>query len=256
MFFKFVFYDSMIKILTRLVLKQFFALLQEKTKKYCTGWNRHNFRIVSRQIIDRLVLEIFYRNKYDDFELLLPSPLVTIDFTNLSQYGNNTIWISYLTKKASKLLKKMEQYDCSNIVPGLYYPKSNNTDDFLFSTVLTTMTCDQNMSYREEFILCYDKKYKILNKHHTLDIRNNEDYHKTEHNNSDILESIREELKIEASKISASNISDPTKLSNELETSKMTEITNFSSGYNIINSIDRIDLLNSISDITENNTKK
>ena len=87
---------TVLKIITRLLIKQFFAIVQMKSKKCLIHWNKCDFKIISRQKIDRLVVEIFYKKCRNDIESLISLPLIVIDFTDLfnNKYDNKD-WLAY-----------------------------------------------------------------------------------------------------------------------------------------------------------------
>ena len=156
----------MIKILTRLVIKQFLAIFCEKTKKLNIMWKRKNFKFVSRQSFDRLILEIFYEEKYNNSDMV-SCPIVTIDFTNLSSTEeNNIIWNSYLNGKVIELLKKIEKYDHHKIISE--FSQTAEHTDFIFSNTPKMTTNDSLTQYREEFVLTYKKKSNQCNEPYLL----------------------------------------------------------------------------------------
>ena len=257
----------MIKILSRLVIKQFSVLLYENSKKNNIRCNRKKFRLVSRQLFDRLVLEIFYEDKNIEDDLLVPKPIVTVDFTNLLNNENNSSnWNLYLNKKVIELLKKIEKYDRNKILSEFY--KNDSHFDFIPRDVPKIIINDYTSSYREEFVLSYKKQPKRINEPYKFSNDQNKDNKdnkycfvrcygsqpknesenesKNESNELDIIDSIRSELESEkiTKKIklsSCENIFSDDSLNNKSEINFVDNHNSFTPHKNTANILDLLD---------------
>jgi hypothetical protein len=142
---------EMVNNLARLIIKQFIDIVHKISEKCCISWNKCAIKIVSRQYIDTLVIEI-YDNKaicHDPLASYIPIPLVVIDFTNIKKEClDNEKWKKYLEKRASDLLNKIaEQHH--NILHKHCCPSKKLKHGH-------ANKC--NCVYREEFYLCHTEK--------------------------------------------------------------------------------------------------
>jgi len=102
--------------LVKLIIEQFVSIVDKKAKECHICWDKCDFRIVSRQLIDTLVLQVFRRkckNKCHNGNFLPEIPLITIEYTNIKICDlDKKKWIEYLERLACEFLNKINH--CKN----------------------------------------------------------------------------------------------------------------------------------------------
>ncbi len=156
--FLFKVYDrKMTSSLAKIIIEQFFCIVDETAKRCCICWDKCLIKIVTRLHVDQLVIEIF-RNDDDcgcdnknTISSYLPLPLITIDFTNIKHKNIKCDkWIRYLEIKASELLNKLEAAK-GELITNLCCPPRK-------SECVPVNNC--NCTFREEYRLCPCKPCK------------------------------------------------------------------------------------------------
>ncbi|XWV26289.1 hypothetical protein QJ857_gp0786 [Tupanvirus soda lake] len=137
--------------LARIIIEQFIDIVQKASERCCIPWDKCALRIVSRQYIDTLVIEISHIDPCGEDPLanFIPVPLITIDFTDIKEKNlESSKWIGYLERKASELLNKIEARR-GNIISNVCCPPKK-------PECVPVNNC--NCTYREEYYLCPTKK--------------------------------------------------------------------------------------------------
>ena len=154
LYFKFLFivYDRMASNLAKLIVEQFIDIVQKTSERCCIVWNECAIKIVSRQYIDTLVIEVYYNDKnhcHDSLAHSIPLPLVVIDFTDIKKNClKSEKWIKYLELKAIEFLNKIEASK-GNLLHNICCPPKHKC--------VPVNKC--NCVYREEFTLCPQKHH-------------------------------------------------------------------------------------------------
>jgi hypothetical protein len=135
--------------LAKIIIEQFFCIVEQTSKRCCICWDKCSIKIVTRLYFDRLVIEIFQNNNCNceqaTISTFMPLPLITIDFTDVKHKNIKCDkWIRYLEIKASELLNKIEAAK-GNIIPNLCCPIKK-------AECLPINNC--NCTFREEYRLC------------------------------------------------------------------------------------------------------
>ena len=160
----------MVKKLARTIIKQFIGIVEKLSQKCCCRWDKCAIKFVSRQYIDRLVIEVVYKKNSCNLDVFLPSALVTIDFTDIKARDlDNPIWIEYLERTANELLLKLSE-NRDKLIP--------NTCCLPEHKCVPVNKC--NATYREEYDICCPPCPPCKPQHNSCD-RSESDTHTTEH---------------------------------------------------------------------------
>lgn len=148
-----LFMIDMIDKLVEKIISQFISIVEKLAKKCCICFNKCDYKIISRQYIDRLVIEIYYKNTKSHTQcsccstnhcLFLTNSLISIDFTGICESDLcGCKWLAYLEKLASKFLFNISGIKC--------YPKKKHE--------CVPINCC-NVVYRKEYDLCGDNDNK------------------------------------------------------------------------------------------------
>jgi hypothetical protein len=148
---------EMINKLARIIIVQFIDIVDKASHRCSICWDKCALKIISRKHIDSLVIEILLKKCHNNntLDVFIPTPLVTIEFTDIKQKNlNDERWIAYLQKKAAELLTKIAASQKDIFVVKCCLPKKPEC--------IPVNKCDS--VYHEEFFLCCEEKPKCHDK--------------------------------------------------------------------------------------------
>jgi len=146
----------MVNKLAKIIIAQFTELVEKLSKRCRVEFDKCDFKIVSRHYVDSYIIEIFHKarpcSNSSDIDVVLPTPLITIDFTHVkSDNLNDRCWIAYLKRKASEFLTLLSE-ERNELIPIVCCPSTKKEH--------SPKKNECNDTYREEFVLCCENKCK------------------------------------------------------------------------------------------------
>ena len=109
------------------IICQFIEILNDITKSCKIKIQIRCLKLISKEYFDDLVIEVYYQNTIKDItDILLPTPLIKIFYTNIKEKDlNSQNWINYLEKEAFELITKI--YKNKYILPPIFHRKSESS---------------------------------------------------------------------------------------------------------------------------------
>ena len=134
----------MIKKLNKaeLVITYFLELVNKFSKKCMVKWNKCDYKIVSRQLLDTYVIEIYILHPINEIDQLIPSPIYTIDYTHFIHDHESPCFIKFIKQSAIEFINVINERNGGFIDNPYCFSKPHKTECCLLK--------------RKEYILCPD----------------------------------------------------------------------------------------------------